>query len=158
MTKISTSFLLLLVCPALAQDTRFPGLKRVMDPETYARSGLRDLSPEQRAVLDAAIGDYVATWEKDVAAAAAAHAVDVAVKERKVRPPELIESRIVGDFTGYSLRTFFHLANGQVWRPTNDDVMPHSVIPSPSVVIFRDTFGYKMFIEGAGIVRVKRVN
>ena len=159
MKSVSLSILLLLlfVCATRAQETRFPGLKSVMDPETYERSGVKSLSPEQRAVLDAAIGDYMAGREKDVAAAAASQAVDVAVKERKVRPPEVIESRMVGDFKGYGLRTTFSLANGQVWKPTNDEVVPHSAIASPNVVIIHDTFGYKMFIEGAGIVRVKRV-
>ena len=155
--SLSILLLLLLVSPTLAQETRFPGLKGIMDPEAYARSGVKDLSPEQRAMLDAAIGDYFAGREKEVAATAASQAVDIAVKERKVRPPEVIESKMVGDFKGYGIRTVFPLANGQVWKPTNDDVVPHSAIPSPNVVIIHDTFGYKMFIEGAGIVRVKRV-
>ena len=88
---------------------------------------------------------------------AAAEAVDRAVKERKVRPPEVIESKIVGSFRGYGLRTVFHLANGEIWRPTNDDVFTCPPIESPNVVIYRDTFGYKMFVEGSSSLRVKRV-
>ena len=144
--------------PLLAQEGAFPGLKRTLDPATYERTGLQNLTPDQRAALDAAIADYVAGRDKDVAAVAAARAVDTAVKEKKVQPPDVIESRIAGDFKGYGPRTVFRLANGQGWRPTSGDVLPHSAIASPNVVIYRDTFGYKMFVEGAGIIRVKRVN
>ena len=160
MKKLTFLILLfiVLVCPVVAQEKTFPGLKSVMDPDTYARSGVKDLSPEQRAVLDSAIGDYLAGREKEVAAVAASQAVDVAVKEKKVRPPEVIESKMVGDFKGYGLRTVFPLANGQTWKPADGDVVPHASISNPNVVIIRDTFGYKMFVEGAGTVRVKRVN
>ena len=142
---------------ASAQSGSFGGLEKTMDPDTYDRAGLRKLSSDERAVLDAFVRDYVAGKQKDAASAAATEAVDRAVRERKVRPPEVVESRIVGTFKGYGLRTVFPLANGQVWKPTNDEVVSEAPIENPSVVILRDTFGYKMFIEGASMVRVKRV-
>jgi hypothetical protein len=142
---------------ASAQSASFGGLDKVMNRDTYERAGLQKLTSDERAVLDGFIRDYVAAKQKDAAAVAAAEAVDRAVKERKVRPPEVIESRIVGTFEGYGLRTRFHLANGQVWKPTNSEIVTNSPIESPNVAIYRDMFGYKMFIEGASIVRVKRV-
>lgn len=129
-----------------------------MDPASYERAGLQNLTPEQRTELDAFLRNYVSGREKDAAAVAASQAVDVAVKERKVRPPEVIESRILGEFNNYGHRTFFRLANGQTWRPTDGEFGTHSPISSPSVVIYRDWAGYKMFVAGAGIIRVKRVN
>jgi hypothetical protein len=142
---------------AWAQDRPFGGLEKAMDRDTYEKAGLQKLTSDERAVLDGFIRDYVAAKQKDAAAVAATEAVDRAVKERKVRPPEVIESRFVGTYQGYGLRTLFHLANGQVWKPTNSEVVTNSPIESPNVVIYRDMFGYKMFIEGALIVRVKRV-
>lgn len=142
---------------ALAADRSFPGLKSAMPPETYSRIGLQNLSPEQRAELDAFIRDYVAGKQKEAADVAAAQAVDRAVKERKVEPPTIIESSIVGTYQGYGPRTFFHLANGQTWRPTSGDVVTHSPVNNPRVVIYRDFFGYKMFVENAGLIRVKKV-
>jgi hypothetical protein len=139
------------------EEAAFPGLKAAMDPETYARSGVSNLTPEQRAALDAFLRDYVAGKQKDAASVAAAEAVDRAVKERKVSAPVVIESRIVGEFTGAGHRTIYPLANGQVWRPTDPDDIRHSPISNPTVVLYRDTFGYKMFVEGAGVLRVKRV-
>ena len=129
-----------------------------MDAETYSRAGVENLSDEQRAALDAFLRKYIAGREKDAGAVAAAEAVDRAVKERKVRPPEVVESSIAGDYKGSGHRARFRLANGQVWRPTDGEELPQSSIANPKVVIYRDVFGYKMFVEGAGVVRVKRAN
>ena len=160
MKKISTAILTLFVAGhfALAQERSFPGLKSVMDPETYERVGLKNLSPEQRAELDAFIRDYVAGKQKEAAEVASTQAVERAVKERKVRPPEVIESTMVEAYGGYGPRTLFHLANGQTWKPTGGDVVTHTPIPNPRVVLYRDFFGYKMFIENDGFVRVKKVD
>ncbi len=128
-----------------------------MDRETYQKAGLAKLTPEERAVLDEFLRKYVSGKQKDAATVAATQAVDRAVKEKRVQPPQIIESKILGPFKGYGPRTFFHLANGQTWKPTNDDVVNNSTIESPTVIIYRDMFGYKMFIEGASFVRVKRV-
>jgi hypothetical protein len=159
MNKICIAILFTVVAAqcALAADRPFPGLKSVMDPETYARTGLENLSPEQRAEIDAFIRNYVAGKQKEAAEVAATQAVDRAVQERKVQPPEVIESRLLEAYGGYGPRTLFHLANGQIWRPTSGDVVTHSRVNSPRVVIYRDFFGYKMFVENNGMIRVKRV-
>lgn len=141
---------------ALAQDT-FNGLETAMDSDTYERAGLRKLTKDERAVLDQFVRDYVAGKQKTAATAAAAEAVDRAVKEHKVEPPEVIETKMVGTFKGYNTRTVFHLENGQSWKPTSGETATFSSIESPKVIIFRDTFGYKMFIEGAATIRVKRM-
>lgn len=140
-----------------AADPSFPGLKGVMDPETYAHTGVKDLSPEQRAALDAFLRDYIAGKQKEAAEVASTQAVERAVKERKVQAPDVIESSIVGTFSGYGTRTLFRLANGQTWKPTSGDAVNHAPISNPRVVLYRDFFGYKMFVENDGFVRVKKV-
>ena len=159
MKKIPFAILLVISFAVLAsaQSGDFAGIEKVMDRPTYERAGLSKLTPEERAVLDEFLRGYVAGKQKDAAAVAAAEAVDRAVKERKVRPPDVFESRIVGTFKGFGLRTLFPLENGQVWKPTNDAVATYSPIESPRVIVFRDMFGYRMFIEGAETIRVKRV-
>jgi hypothetical protein len=143
---------------AIAEDAAFD-LEKAMGAETYERAGLNKLTSDERAALSEFVRNYVAGKQKDAAAVAAAEAVDRAVKEKKVQPPQVIESNIVGTFKGYGPRTFFHLANGEVWKPTNDYVETYSPIESPKVIIYRnDLFGYKMFIQGGGTVRVKRVH
>jgi hypothetical protein len=142
---------------ATAEDPAFD-LEKAMGRETYERAGLSKLTSDERAALSEFVRTYVAGKQKDAAAVAATEAVDRAVKERKVQPPQVIESNIVGTFKGYGPRTFFHLANGEVWKPTNDYIESYPSIENPKVVIYRnDLFGYKMFIQGGGTVRVKRV-
>jgi hypothetical protein len=142
---------------ALAEESAF-NLEKAMGPETYERAGISKLSSDERAALSEFVRTYVAGKQKDAAAVAAAEAVDRAVKERKVEAPQVIESNIVGTFKGYGPRTFFHLANGEVWKPTNDYIETYPSIENPKVVIYRnDMFGYKMVIQGGGTVRVKRV-
>ncbi|HEY2712371.1 MAG TPA: hypothetical protein VGI60_07640 [Chthoniobacterales bacterium] len=140
-----------------ADNPTFPGFEKAMDPATYQKAGLGKLTNAERAALNSFVRDYVATKQKDAAAVAAAQAVDRAVKERKVQPPDIIESRIVGTYRGTNLRTLFRLENGQVWKPSNSEIASSPPVENPNVVIYRDIFGYKMFIEGARIVRVKRV-
>lgn len=141
---------------AIAEDPAFD-LEKAMGRETYERAGLNKLTSDERAALTEFVRNYVAGKQKDAAAVAAAEAVDRAVKEKKVQPPLVIESSIVGTFKGYGPRTYFHLANGQTWKPTNDYIETYSAIENPKVIIYKDMFGYKMFISGASTVRVKRV-
>jgi hypothetical protein len=137
MNKISLAVLSIFIAGhfTLAADRSFPGLKSVMDPETYSHAGLNNLTPEQRAALDAFIRDYVAGKEKAAAEVAATQAVERAVKERRVQPPEVIETALVGAYSGYGVRTLFHLANGQTWKPTAGDVVTHAPIENPRVVL-----------------------
>jgi hypothetical protein len=136
----------------------FPGLEKSMDSDTYERAGLRKLSAEERAVLDDYIRDYVSGKQKAAAEVAATQAVDRAVKEHKVEPPTVIESRIVGTYKGYGFRTLFRLENGQVWKPTNGETVPSQPIETPRVIIFKDgLFGFKMFIEGGSTIHVKQL-
>ena len=157
MKKFYFSAFLALSVAHLALAQEFSGLEKAMDSETYERAGLRKLTSDERAALDQFVRDYVAGKTKDAAKVAAAEAVDRAVKEKKVQPPDVTETKMVGTFKGYGLRTTFRLENGQVWKPTNDEEARFSPIENPKVIIFKDMFGYKMFIEGAATVRVKRV-
>ena len=155
MKKLSLTVVLLtcVVGIVFAEAPEFSGLEKAMDPNTYERAGLRKLTNSERAALDEFIRDYVTAKQK----VAASQAVDRAVKERKVQPPDVIESNIVGTYKGYGPKTAFRLANGETWRPTNDEFVSNLAIENPKVVIYRDFFGYKMFVEGATIIRVKRV-
>jgi len=153
-------FIPILVCAfsqlSAAEEKSFQGLQKTMDAETYEKAGLSKLTSDERAALDEFIKNYVASKQKAAAEVAATEAVEHAVKERKVRPPEITESKIIGIFKGYNPKTRFQLTNGQTWKPTNDEIVQHIAVESPNVVIYRDMFGYKMFVEGM-IVRVKKV-
>ncbi|MFN2508217.1 MAG: hypothetical protein ABR589_05540 [Chthoniobacterales bacterium] len=142
-----------LISSALAQEKEFPGLLKAMGPKAYEEAGLNKLTPEERARLDGFIQQYVAASSEKAATAA----VDEAVKTRKVKEPEVIESNIVGPFTGYTGRSRFTLQNGQVWAQSQQVDRIYPKIDSPPVVIVKAGWGHRMYILGGGNIRVSRV-
>ena len=135
------------------EPASFPGVQKAMTPEQYEAAGLSKLDPAERAKLDEFIKSYVAVSNEKVATTA----VDKAIKEKKVSEPEVIQSRIVGPFTGYNGRTVFTLQNGQRWAQSQYDSAYFPKIDSPPVVIVKAGFGYRMYIAGGGAIRVSKV-
>lgn len=135
------------------ESTPFPGVEKAMTAGDYAAAGLSKLEPAERAKLDEFIRNYVSVSNERVATAA----VEQAVKDKKVTP-EVIESRIVGPFTGYTGRTIFTLENGQRWAQSQRDIRYIPKIDSPPVVIVKAGMGYRMHIAGGGMIRVSKVN
>ncbi len=77
-------------------------------------------------------------------------------------PVEEVESRLVGEFNGWTGKTVFTLANGQVWRQVHNrmkNYKPREPIYQPKVIISKSFFGsYKLRVEGVSrIIQVKRV-
>jgi hypothetical protein len=139
--------------PAWAQTAEFPGVEKTMSPQEYDAAGLQKLTAEERARLDEFIRRFVSSSNQ----VAAQKAVDRAVKERKATPPEIIQSRIVGPFTGFTGSTVFTLENGQRWRQSQPDSRYFPKVESPPVIIVKDQIGYRMYIAGGGDTRVSRV-
>jgi len=135
------------------ESPAFPGVQKAMTPEQYEAAGLSKLEPAERAKLDEFIRNYVTVSNEKVATSA----VDKAVKENKVSAPEVIQSRIVGPFTGYTGRTVFTLENGQRWAQSQFDSAYFPKVDSPGVVIVKAGFGYRMYIAGGGNIRVSKV-
>ena len=138
---------------ARPENPEFPGVEKAMTPADYEAAGLQKLDPAERAKLDAFIRNYVAVSNERVATTA----VDKAVKEHKVSAPEIIQSRIVGPFTGYNGRSTFTLENGQRWAQSQRDSAYFPKIDSPPVLIVKSGFGYRMYIAGGGAIRVTLV-
>lgn len=138
---------------AQPENPEFPGVAKAMTPADYEAAGLQKLDPAERAKLDAFIRNYVAVSNERVATSA----VDKAVKEKKVSAPEVIQSRIVGPFTGYNGRSTFTLENGQRWVQSQRDSAYFPKIDSPPVIIVKSGFGYRMYIAGGGAIRVTLV-
>jgi len=136
------------------ESSPFPGVQKAMTPADFEAAGLSKLEPAERAKLDEFIRNYVSVSNERVATAA----VDQAIKDKKVAMPEVIESRIVGPFTGYTGRTIFTLENGQRWAQSQSDSRYIPKIDSPPVVIVKAGMGYRMHIAGGGMIRVTKVN
>jgi len=137
------------------ENPPFPGVQKAMTPEQYEAAGLSKLDPAERARLDEFIKQYVTVSNERVATTA----VDKAVAEKKVQAPEVIQSRIVGPFTGYTGRTVFTLENGQRWAQSQSDSAYFPKVDSPPVLIVKAGFGYRMMIAGAsGAIRVVKLH
>jgi len=143
----------ILLPAAEPESPAFPGVQKAMTPEQFEAAGLSKLDPAERAKLDEFIKNYVAVSNEKVATTA----VDKAVHENKVSAPEVIQSRIVGPFTGYTGRTVFTLENGQRWAQSQFDSAYYPKIDSPPVIIVKAGFGYRMYIAGGGAIRVSKV-
>ena len=158
MKRIVVCLSLLLAAPLLLsaaepENPALPGLQKAMTPEQYEAAGLSKLDPAERAKLDEFIKNYVSVSNERVATTA----VDKAIKEKKVSEPEVIQSRIAGPFTGYTGTTVFTLENGQRWAQSQRDTAYYPKMDSPAVTIIKAGFGYRMYIAGAGAIRVSKV-
>ncbi len=134
-------------------QSEFPGVQKAMSPGAYEQAGLNKLSAEERARLDEFIRGYVASSSEKAATAA----VDTAVKNNRVKAPEIIESRIVGRFSGYTGRTRFTLENGQLWAQSQQVARSFPPNDSPPVLIVKAGWGHRMYILGGGNLRVVKI-
>ncbi len=143
---------LCVITRADAQD--FPGVEQAMPRGTFDASGMSKLTPEERARLD----DFIRSYVQAARAEAEKVGSDRAVKENKVATmPQVIQSRIVGTFSGYDGRTRFPLENGQVWAQAQPETRRFPPVESPPVLILKGRIGYRMYIAGGSDIRVTRV-
>ncbi len=71
--------------------------------------------------------------------------------------PDIFESRIAGEFAGWSGGTVFRLRNGQIWQQASDAVTQYHA-EMPGVLIYRSGIGYKMKVDGIDqTIPVKRL-
>jgi hypothetical protein len=83
-----------------------------------------------------------------------------AVKKPKDTEPASIRSSVVGRFEGWAPGTIFTLANGQVWKVTDDTDAVLPIMQDPKVEITRGLMGaYFLQVDGhtnsARVARVK---
>ncbi len=71
--------------------------------------------------------------------------------------PDIFESRISGEFAGWSGETVFRLRNGQIWQQCSNGITEHHA-EMPGVLIYRSGIGYKMKVDGIDqTISVKRL-
>lgn len=67
-----------------------------------------------------------------------------------------IESRIKGNFEGWTGKTLFQLQNGEIWQQTDGRVRKTTAY-SPRVTLMRRGFDYEMQVDGvSGTIMVRR--
>lgn len=142
---------LALASASSAQDG-FPGIKRLMSAEEFKATGLQGLSDTELKALDDWLLRYTAGDAQLLQQSS--KAVRQAKKEFEV------ESRIVGNFTGWSGETRFQLENGQVWRQRINRTYRYAGPPNPLVRIDKNWAGYYRLtlVESGKSVGVKLEN
>jgi hypothetical protein len=79
-----------------------------------------------------------------------------ATQMRKADEPNFIESTVLGRIDGWSASTQFRLANGQIWRVSDDSSGSVTEVENPKVKITRNALG-TMFLEIEGTNQAPRV-
>ena len=70
---------------------------------------------------------------------------------------DIFETRIDGEFHGWSGNTLFSLANGQIWQQCANDLVRYYA-HSPTVLLYRSGASIKMKVDGVDhSIFVKRI-
>lgn len=139
----------------------FPGLQKLMNQTELRKTGVNKLSRDELDALNTWLSQYLAGNKNNTGDTTAATRGEDSGRHtgRKTKhQPELIVSRIDGDFNGWSKNTIFHLKNGQVWQQRYDANLHYRAV-SPKVEIRKDFFGfYLLHIVGTSFkVGVRRI-
>lgn len=144
---------------AAQSEQPFSSLEERMTGNEFTRAGLHKLSPEELAALnkwirERSIAEYEGPANDGRLPSQPGEAPPV---DRMAR--EEFQSRIVGEFSGWSGNTIFRLENGMVWRQDENDRFRLQPIDSPMVTIKPGLFGaWRLSVEGHNrAVRVERV-
>lgn len=142
------------------------GLRERMGETTFEAAGLSKLSAEELAALEAWLGGHVEeVKETALNEAIPSGELSFGLEQLAARvggffrdTPEVLESRIVGDFKGWSGKTVFRLENGQVWEQAAAGRFYHRA-ENPRVLIRKGAMGtYLLQLEGMGsTIRVRRI-
>lgn len=166
--KLSTLVLaafLLVCCPPLSaqSDKPFSSLEERMTGREFSETGLHKLSPEELAALNRWIRERSVAEHGGPRPGSADSAGlpdrpgEVPDIERMAR--EQFQSRIVGEFSGWSGNTRFKLENGMVWKQDERDRFRIQPVENPMATITPGLFGsWRLSIEGHNrAVRVERI-
>jgi hypothetical protein len=148
MRKLRRLLLFLTLSVSINGEDLSPGetLQKSMSSEEFRAFGLNKLSPTELEALNRWLSSDRLRLIQALRAQMQERASD-----------EFIESRIAGDFEGWSGDTIFKLDNGQVWQQDSSSVYV-SVKVRPRVTIYRSNGRLVMQVDGVPrTVAVKRL-
>lgn len=146
--RLALALLLLSASAALCAQS-FSSLEERMSQRDFENAGLQKLSADELAFLN--------RWlqERGLSAPAANAAGVAGAADRIGLPPardpsnEIVRSRLLGSFRGWSGNTVFRLENGQVWQQTDGGRLAGVNLDSPPVTIRKSLFGaWYLSVEG----------
>jgi hypothetical protein len=148
--RVITGLLILSAVTGFAwAEEKFPGIETLMSQEEIQASGVGRLTPAEIKALDVWLVHYTAR-----------QAAGLSVSNEEVRRVSLedVETTIVGEFVGWSGKSRFELANGEVWQQRYGKSFKTSLM-DPKVVLKRTWAGtYELHVIEAGrSIGVKRL-
>lgn len=149
---------LILILPlsagALAQS-QAPSFEERMSQADFKAAGLEKLTPEELKFLN----EWIQAKGVTQAGAPMVKSDGSKVFYSGDSDRQLIESKIVGDFNGWSGNTRVTLENGQVWQQAESGAKGRYRINSPDVRIKPMSMGsWLMYVDGCTCdMRVKRI-
>jgi len=139
---------------ALAHDADLLRCRAI--PDIPSRVACYDAIPLAATAPAAAPAKPAAAPAAAPAPAPAANFGLSATQMRKADEPSFIESTLLGRIDGWGPSTLFRLANGQIWRVTDDSAGSVDEIENPKVKITRNSLG-TLFLEIEGASQAPRV-
>lgn len=132
---VLVSGLLALSAPLWAQSEQaFSSLEERMTGREFDEAGLHKLSPEELAALNSWIRKRsVAKYEAPAEGSMPNQPGEMPSIDRMAREP--FQTRVVGEFSGWTGDTEFELENGMVWRQTENTTFYVPPVDSPTVTI-----------------------
>lgn len=140
----------------------FSSLEERMTGREFSEAGLDKLTAEELAKLnrwirERSIAQFEGSTETEGAGSVPGQPGEAPAIDRMAR--ERFQSRIVGEFSGWSGNTEFKLENGMVWKQDESDRFRLQPIDSPMVTLTPGLFGsWRLSVEGHNrTVRVERI-
>lgn len=178
--KVNIGLLMMVFCGGVAFAADAPAPKPVdvrdlMSVSQFHQAGLDKLSPDELQALNAWLDKYAHPVNPAVqsptpaaaltpvpAPAAATGAVafggEMLPQPKSADVPDVLKTRILGEFDGWTGDTIFKLENGQVWVQAAPGTY-ETHLENPQITIKKMLVGYLLTIPGqGGTVFVKRIH
>lgn len=151
MKKLFLTFLTIAISTSAMAQQAFSSLEEQMKGDEFEAAGLNKLTAEELAALNKWIRSHsLATLEEGPAVSAGkgeSRGSDRTAIEDM--PKATINSRLVGNFSGWDGQTTFKLENGMIWQQADKDKFYVKEISNPVVTIKPGRFkSWRLSVEG----------
>jgi hypothetical protein len=145
----------------LSAQNPFTSLEERMTGKEFTAAGLEKLTDQELDALNSWLRDHsVATLESTrMASAPLADPRGFKNKPKGSDAGKIIQSSIVGTFSGWDGATVFKLANGMVWKQAESDNFKINPVENPAVTIKKGIFrSWHLNVDGYNSkVKVERL-
>jgi hypothetical protein len=151
MKKLLLTLLTIAISTSAMAQQAFSSLEEQMKGNEFEAAGLNKLTAQELAALNKWIRSHsLATLEEgQVVSGGEGDSRGSESKAIKDMPRTTINSRLVGNFTGWDGQTTFKLENGMVWQQTDKDKFYVKEISNPAVTIEPGMFKkWRLSVEG----------